>query len=275
MMCPICGGRKARMEFSVTREEPDKYSSFLGKDDQGPAVYWECDNCEAMLWKSRPEYERIYDGFAYSSETGDPVKFIRERFEEVVSLPPQKSDNRKRVSRIRAFLAEQKLLFEKDESKDVLDVGAGMGVFLYCFLGNSWRGTAVEPDPNACNHMRDVLPRSKIIQGYFDKIDLQSTFDLITLNRMLEHVANPYTLMEGIRRLLKKAGFLYLELPDVRAYFHNGPHDQDFGYGHYIIYSPIALSYLGSRSDLELVLLNRVTEPSSKHTIYAFFRLPT
>ncbi len=271
--CPICACTKARREFTVTRETPDIYATYREGDRYQPAQYWECDNCEAMLWKGRPEYEHIYDGFAYRAETGDAEKFIAARFEKIISLPEKASDNCQRVDRIKKFLAEKKRLSDTEAVHDVLDVGAGLGVFLYRFLDESWIGTAVEPDAVACAHMKRVLPGAHILEGYLNEVTLRQQFDLITINRMLEHVPDPYKILKTVRKRLKPGGYLYLELPDVRAYFENGPHDPDFSYGHYIVYSPVALAVLTANSGLDMVALNRVNEPSGKHTLYGFFRI--
>ncbi len=271
MKCALCNCTESRMEFAVPRNDIDKYAFFLEKDEYTPAVYWECAGCEAMIWKTGSEYERIYDGFAYSSETGNAVEFLGKRFREITALPPEKSDNSQRIERIRTFLMRRNARAKHGFPKRVLDVGAGMGVFLYGFLNENWRGTAIEPDPDACNQMRGIMPEAQVIQGYFNEVDPDGSFDLITLNRMLEHVANPYPILRKAKEKLKHTGCIYIELPDVRAYYCNGPHDADFGYGHYTIYSPMALAHLGTHSGLEFLSMNRVVEPSGKYTIYGFY----
>jgi len=272
MKCPICKNTKSSKEFVVARDERDKYSYFKETEEYSPAKYWECSNCEAMIWDENSDYERIYESFAYTIETGDSVEFIRKRFETILKLPPEKSDNVQRVKRIRSFLAQ----YTNNDFKKIqtiLDIGAGLGIFLHSFLNNNWEGTAIEPDKNACKHMRSFLPETKIYQGYINDLNLFEKYDLITINRMLEHVSNPYLILKKVTSILKNSGYLYIELPDVRSYFYNGPHDQDFGYGHYIIYSPITMSIMASYSGLELMSLQRVIEPSKKYTIYGFFKL--
>ncbi|MDQ7834251.1 MAG: class I SAM-dependent methyltransferase [Humidesulfovibrio sp.] len=221
-----------------------------------------------MYWLEQGDYERIYDGLAYKAETGDADSFIRQRFQTIISLPPAKSDNAQRVARVREY-ASTRLDFS--HPRQVLDIGAGMGVFLHQFLDSRWQGTAIEPDPSACEHMRSVLPTARIIQRYIDQVDLPEHFDLITMNRTLEHVPNPIAFLRHAAKLLKPTGIAYVELPDVRAFYLNGPHDQDFAYGHYVVYTPSALVHIGREADLDLHRLQRVIEPSGKHTIYGFF----
>lgn len=272
MKCPICSSSQTTKLFSVSREEVDKYAQCdRGKNDKvQPAQYAECRNCAAMYLMADDRYDRIYDGFAYTVETGDAADFIARRFKVVTELPPEKSDNVQRVARIRETVAQQTTGLSHTP-RQVLDIGAGMGVFLHAFLDENWIGTAIEPDPAACAHLRQVLPQTTVHQGYHNEINVLEEFDLITMNRMLEHVSSPVATLATAVRMLKPGGLMYLELPDVRAYYRNGPDDLDFGYGHYVIFSPQALLSAGLQAGLDVCHMERVREPSGKFTIFGLF----
>ena len=106
-------------------------------------------------------------------------------------MSADKSDNMQRVMRIKKYLEEESLYPLIGCEKELLDIGAGMGVFPYKFLDETWRGTILEPDSVACDHMRTVIPGATVICGDLRSASLRKKFDLITMNRVLEHIADP------------------------------------------------------------------------------------
>jgi 2-polyprenyl-3-methyl-5-hydroxy-6-metoxy-1,4-benzoquinol methylase len=65
------------------------------------------------------DYEREYASSTYGVQ-------IRKKFEEVIALPEEKSDNRQRVKWLEERLKEQPM--SSPETR-ILDVGSGLGVF--------------------------------------------------------------------------------------------------------------------------------------------------
>lgn len=51
-----------------------------------------------------------------------------------------------------------------------------------------------------------------------EKVNLTNNFDLVVANHILEHVSNPENLIEGISKLLKKGGIVYVGFPDYRNF---------------------------------------------------------
>jgi SAM-dependent methyltransferase len=270
--CYICGARIANREFQVTR--PDKWGSYVSPHTSGPATYFECSHCEAMLFKGSWEYGDAYsDGFYYGVDGDTPAEFLEKRFRQILSLPKAASDNESRIRRIGDFLKSR--YFHKEGPARVLDVGAGMGVFLSRFVDSCWDGVAVEPDPNACQHLRKFLPNILVYEGISSGVNYNTSFDLITLNRVLEHISDPVGVLASERDHLSDGGYIYLELPDTQSYYKDGLNNEAFGYGHLIVYSPIAIGILARRAGLDLVHMNRVVEPSGKFTIYGFLTKKT
>lgn len=262
--CTICGSLEIREQFTVTRE--DKYAQHDSNAGREPARYRECKGCGAMIFNGSAEFERSYSDGSYYSVDGDPAAFLEKRFTTVVNLPPERSDNLQRVRRIREFVGEG------NGRRRVLDIGAGMGVFLYAFLNSRWDGVAVEPDRYCCALMKQKMPHAEILNGYSSEVPHAARYDLITMNRVLEHIKNPLPVLREEHAHLKDDGILYIELPDVWSFFYDGPNNEAFGYGHFIVYSPAALELLAREAGFELMHLNRVMEPSTKFSLYAFFR---
>jgi ubiquinone/menaquinone biosynthesis C-methylase UbiE len=99
-------------------------------------------------------------------------------------------------------------------------------------------------------------------------------FDLITFNRVIEHVREPVDMLVDARRLLAPDGVVYLELPDAITLEKEGGRSPIFSSAHCMVYSTESLEYLLVRSGLKALEIVQTVEPSGKWTIYAFAALP-
>ncbi len=267
MKCLVCGSTTFLQEFVVTR--PDPYRALLGAN-VAEARYHECNTCEGMIFEGDSRAEHLYDGGAYYGVDSDPKEFLAKRFNQVASLPPERSDNQARVARIQSYLTMHFSSIASSGTAHIADVGAGMGIFLHKFLAGNWRGTAIEPDPYACEFIKSMNPDVEVLQGYSQTVTHKRRYDLITLNRVLEHVQNPTELLRGEASRLSSKGLLYLEVPDTESFYLDGPNNEAFGYTHFVVYSPLTLAFAVRDSPLEIQHLQRIKEPSGKYTLYAF-----
>ncbi len=265
--CPVCGTKETIRDFTVSREDKFAITETRRKT---PARYSECSFCRLMYLHDTPDYENVYsEGFYYGAE-GTPEEFFEKRFSFVINLPEEKSDNHARVKRINAFIENYQPL-QKEKQYTVLDIGAGMGVFLYKFLSaEKWQGTAVEPDPHASAHIQKHMPEARVVKGYLSDVGTTGKFSLITLNRVLEHIFDPVSFLKEVKKYLAGNGILYIELPDTLSFFEDGPDNEAFGYGHYHVYSPLSLVMLCNICGYEVLSVERCKEPSGKFTIYTF-----
>jgi SAM-dependent methyltransferase len=155
----------------------------------------------------------------------------------------------------------------------VLDIGAGTGVFLARFLsragGRAWTGTAVEPDPTAAAHLRS-LDRFEVIEGLFSPALGLKCFDLVTLNKVVEHLHRPVDLVRDAAGALQARGILYLELPDKRTVFERPPSDNILGALHCHLYDVASITALIGRAGLVTLKTESFYEPSGKITVAAF-----
>jgi SAM-dependent methyltransferase len=95
----------------------------------------------------------------------------------------------------------------------VLDVGCGLGLFLDEARRRGYEVAGVEPSAYAKEWVNKNLGID-IINGLLEDAEfVDSTFDLIHLNHVLEHVPRPVELLREVHRILKPNGFLYIEVP--------------------------------------------------------------
>ena len=96
-------------------------------------------------------------------------------------------------------------------------------------------------------------------------------FDLVTFNKVLEHVYDPLEMLKNSKRLLKQKGIIYIELPDVEAKI-KGKLAGEFCIDHLQIFSLNSLDQLATKSGFKTIKLERIKEPSGKNTVFGFFK---
>jgi 2-polyprenyl-3-methyl-5-hydroxy-6-metoxy-1,4-benzoquinol methylase len=202
------------------------------------------------------DYEREYASSTYGVQ-------IRKKFEEVIALPEEKSDNRQRVKWLEERLKEQPM--SSPETR-ILDVGSGLGVFPYLMAQHGWKVTALEPNLDLTNHLQS-LGCFRVCGGHLNSLDTTETFDLITLNKVLEHVADPVGMLVDVRKYLSPEGCLYLEVPDGEGALAVGQDREEFFIEHLHVFSLKSLETMLENAAYLAVASAVLREPSGKYTI--------
>jgi 2-polyprenyl-3-methyl-5-hydroxy-6-metoxy-1,4-benzoquinol methylase len=103
----------------------------------------------------------------------------------------------------------------KPEKGKVLDIGSGLGHFLYHAQRSGWEVDGIEPRIKAVDYCSKKF-NIKVQNNYFEdfKNKENTKYDLITLWDVLEHVNNPFQQMERSIQLLKKDGLLIFSIPN-------------------------------------------------------------
>ncbi len=281
--CFLCGANLEKTLLEITK--PDRFEQFVGVRANNYQRFWmECPNCGAANnILDQDVREKLEELSASYYEVDLPGEDIPNKFQKIMSLPPKASDNAGRVLRITNFLQNWYDSLKNNDlrSRKAMDIGAGIGVFLSRFLSEvnkpnkTWSALAVEPDPNAAQHLRS-LDQFEVFEGVFKGQLNLGDFDLVTLNKIIEHVENPIHLLKDITSVLNSnSGLAYIEVPDKLTIGNRVDTDNILGALHYHLYDPLSLSMLLSNSGLHPIQINRIVEPSGKITIYAFACLET
>lgn len=102
----------------------------------------------------------------------------------------------------------------------VLDVGCASGAALNFFAERgATRLVGVEVRKEVAMRAQERLPSADIKVGGVEEVDLDAyvgAFDLIIVSFVLEHVADPWAVLEKLKTLLKPGGRLIGSLPNVR-----------------------------------------------------------
>jgi 2-polyprenyl-3-methyl-5-hydroxy-6-metoxy-1,4-benzoquinol methylase len=95
-------------------------------------------------------------------------------------------------------------------------------------------------------------------------------YDVITFNKVLEHVEQPIEMLKKAKSFLNKNGFIYVEVPDGEMAAMEGKEREEFFIDHIHVFSFTSLSLLIQKSWLLPLVIERLKEPSTKYTIRAF-----
>lgn len=266
MNCLLCNSQKIDFKFSYNGN--DIYLKRINKIDF-KLDWFECASCGVFFSKQYQNIRDVYSDLDLYDAQYDKDS-IKERFEAIMSLDENSSDNAMRVKRIKSFHNRYITNFDLHRKPfSILDVGAGLGVFLSKFLDNNFVGTALEVNKIAANHLKKSL-NIKVYQKKIQDVNSRLKFDIITMNRVIEHIKEPIEALSFVHKIVKKNGYIYIELPDVFSYRFSGNKSDAFASGHYTVYSPKSLSWLLERCGFDILTLDRVLEPSNKFTIFAF-----
>ena len=228
---------------------------------------FECGVCRHVISVHGMDLTQFYEG-DYVDATYGGAEGMRRQFERIMALPAAQSDNAGRAVRVTAF-ADQRVA---DRSKaTLLDVGSGLGVFVAAMKAKGWSPTALDPDERAAHHARQTVGVSAVRADFMTAEGL-GTFDIITFNKVLEHVKDPTRMLARARKFLKPSGFVYLEVPDAE---HAASDPDRFGreeffIEHHHVFSYASAALLATRAGFDVLAIERLREPSTKYTIRLF-----
>jgi len=99
-------------------------------------------------------------------------------------------------------------------SVSVLDIGCGFGESLGYHRARGCDAHGVEADRNILRVAERYGLNVKV--GLFDASQYEpASFDVVTLDQVIEHLADPSAVMRGIHRVLKPGGLLVLSTPNA------------------------------------------------------------
>jgi 2-polyprenyl-3-methyl-5-hydroxy-6-metoxy-1,4-benzoquinol methylase len=257
--CWLCGATQA--ELLVTLHERPGYETDFGFAPYQRSIY-RCGNCGVYFNIHQHLTPDFYQG-TYNQATYQQQ--LAEKYDRIRALPFEKSDNKQRVQRIVAFFAPRSDL-------SVLDIGSGLSVFGGELQSHGFRCYCLDPDPRAVEHALTYAGLAGGFAGTLETFASDQHFDLITLNKVLEHVDSPIGMLRGAAAWLKPGGVIYIEVPDGEGAAKAGGiiEQEEFYLEHFTVYTPESLAYLVEGAGLKNLSIAAIHEPSNKYTLYAF-----
>lgn len=268
----MCGGDQLRLHFVYDAPPPLETRFPLAAGRHYQREMHRCAQCGHYLEWFDGDQSALYGGEYVSATYGD-AEGLRRTFDRINALPAESSDNIGRVRYVDAYArAYWNARGRGRQRPRLLDVGAGLGVFPYRMKQAAWDCLAMDMDELLVTHHRDVAGVESII-GDVREVQGIGKFDLITFNKVLEHINDPVSALENVQRLLGKDGLVYLELPDGEGAEVVGKEREEFLLGHIHVFSFASFALLVRRAGLSLLCCERLQEPSTKYTLRGFARV--
>ena len=271
MDCPLCRSSDVTLLAEISRRPEVEIDYKIPENLYFRKIY-QCQDC-SVYFNSHDliDFTSFYGGHYNQSIT--PTQSIDARFNRIINIPFELSDNKQRVKRIIEKLQKE---YPDNKTPKVLDVGSGTCVFLYELLKNlSIDAFCIDPDNASIDHVSKNIPQITAQAGTIADISSEQKFDLITFNKVLEHVIDPINELSSTKRILHPSGIIYLELPfgDDIARNHSFSENAEFNVEHITIYNIRSVEYLAIRAGFKTIEIETVMDPSGKHTIYAFLKI--
>ena len=95
-------------------------------------------------------------------------------------------------------------------------------------------------------------------------------FNIITLNKVLEHIKSPNKFLNKAKKFLKKDGYIYFEVPDIDKAKKISKYREEFTIEHIHGFTQNSILTLLKKCNLKVLEYKNIYEPSTKYTTYVF-----
>lgn len=105
----------------------------------------------------------------------------------------------------------------RDDKRTLLDIGCGNGTFMLEAKRHSWVTVGIDTSSTLVNYITqntDLLVYKSSISAYTSG----DKYDLITMNQVIEHFADPISVIRKCKKLLNQSGLLYISTPNIDSY---------------------------------------------------------
>ena len=222
--CPICGHDGGEVAF-------EEIYDWMYKSGEQEWQYNECIACHSLYLAVRPLPEYIYLAYQkyYTHSVPDKKNnaignVVQKLIRDYLRAAKKAHLNGKLkycfyilCFPLKAFLDSKSRHIEKLHPGNMLDFGCGNGEFISLAREFGWKVKGFDMDPNAVSQAKSN--NLDVVKGGIEKLSYEtdSTYDLITLSHVIEHVYETDILINECMRLLKPGGLLWIETPNCRS----------------------------------------------------------
>jgi 2-polyprenyl-3-methyl-5-hydroxy-6-metoxy-1,4-benzoquinol methylase len=143
---------------------------------------------------------------------------------------------------------------------ELFEVGAAAGWFLDEASRRGYRVRGVEPSPQLSEHARRVAGPD-VATGYAEDVATAASADAACLWHVLEHSAQPLTLLRAAAAQVRPGGLVFVEVPNIAspAAQRLGPRWWNFEPGYHVVhFTPRSLRASLERAGLEVLSIETV-----------------
>jgi 2-polyprenyl-3-methyl-5-hydroxy-6-metoxy-1,4-benzoquinol methylase len=195
---------------------------------------------DMLVTHPQPSLEKLpsyYESVNYISHTDGNKSLFEKMYQIVKSI---------------ALKSKLKLINSESQKGRILDIGAGVGDFLYVCKNDGWETIGIEPSEKA-----KTIAKSKGVSFVENVSELDNnSFDVITMWHVLEHVPDLENQITELKRLIKPTGTIIIAVPNFKSFDakHYGKFWAAFDVPiHLWHFSKTAIQKLFAKQNLELV----------------------
>lgn len=185
--CPVCNSNR----FA----EYEKFGSRM------QYTYVECLDCSLIYSSPRPKYDQDFIDSCYATYQF----FDGAGLNDLDSIPTSaKSMFEKEIANL--------VKFDKART-NVLDIGCGMGTFLYAAKPYYTRLTGLDVSEKMANFVRTKIGVTVLLEQFQDH-ESAEPYSLIHMSHVIEHIPNPNDWIKHAHKLLHPQGILVINVPN-------------------------------------------------------------
>lgn len=217
--CPLCGANTARALWSGRLDDPDVLGYLEEYSYSGP---WraqitgqefclaECSQC-GMHW-----HQKIISDASVATVYGSWADADQARRYEQAHVAGKHDQKALRAQMAKLALRLDHLAKQQGRPLRLLDFGCGDGMFLGVAAALGADATGIDVSASRTQSAREgglkILPDLDALDG-----DGGGVFDAVVLSQVLEHVAQPLSLLQALHRRLRKDGILFVAVPNAQG----------------------------------------------------------
>ncbi len=189
--CPVCNSSR----FS-------QYEKFGGKMQY---TYVKCLDCSLIYSSPRPKYDQDFIDSCYATYQffdGADVGDLENIHTSSKSMFDKEINHLMKFDTLRT---------------NVLDIGCGMGTFLYAAKPYYKKLTGLDVSEKMANFVRTKIGVNVLLEQFQDH-ETDEPYSLIHMSHVLEHIPNPNVWMQHAKKLLLPNGILVINVPNKMSF---------------------------------------------------------
>lgn len=229
--CCLCGSKKKIKIWSI---KDDRFLSRLKIKDR--IKFYVCQNCGLGYSDPRLTVEEIQRLYTTS---------YREEDVSTHYLETKEKYSRERIKFFRSHFPNM--------SGKVLEIGSSEGTLLKFLRDDEgWAVKGCEPF--------EMFARYGIKNwgidtdlSFFESSNYKTSFDLVALMHVIEHIPNPVSFLKDISKVMNKNGIIFMETPNLAKPYKGRISHAMFSAPHLIIYSKHSISNLFAAAGFQIL----------------------
>jgi SAM-dependent methyltransferase len=180
-----------------------------------PLAYQACDYNKRMSDETFDYYRCPRDGYIFLQPIpADLGKYYPPSYYD---LPRDIEEQAQRAEQSQQWKLD--IVLSAAKSGRLLEIGPAYGLFAYLAKRSGFDVTGVEMDARCCQHLRDIVGIDVVeTDDTLGALEQLAPFDVIVMWQVIEHLPDPWAVIEAAAKRLKPGGVLIIDTPNPDAF---------------------------------------------------------